>query len=138
LKDYPEADTLLIRAAWTPDSQGVCFFCQNRAQTWLDVCLAPRDGGEATRLFRETTKAWVDDPGDPTFLKDGSFLLASERSGWKHLYHFDSSGKLKRAVTAGDWEVQALQVMDEKSGWVYFTARRDSVLATELYRVKLG
>ena len=30
------------------------------------------------RLFRETTKAWVDDPGPPVFLKDGSFLTAAD------------------------------------------------------------
>ena len=28
----------------------------------------------------------VDDPGEPTFLKDGSFLLFSERDGWRHAY----------------------------------------------------
>ena len=53
----------------------------------------PAEGGPLTRLFRETTKAWVDDPGEPIFLADGSFLLASEGSGWKHLYHFDKDGK---------------------------------------------
>ena len=58
-----------------------------------------RDGGEPKRLFRETTKAWVNDPGAPKFLKDGSFLLASERTGWKHLYHFAKDGKL---LGAGD------------------------------------
>jgi dipeptidyl-peptidase-4 len=137
LKDYPEADTLLIRAAWTPDSQSVCFFCQNRAQTWLDVCLAPRDGGEATRLFRETTKAWVDDPGDPTFLKDGSFLLASERSGWKHLYHFARDGRLIGPVTSGPWEMTTLHLVEEEAGWVYFSGTAENDISPNLYRVKL-
>src|SRR5205807_4396309 len=83
LGKYPEASTLLVRAGWTPDSQKVFFYVQDRAQTWLDVCTCGNQGGTSTCLFRETTKAWVDDPGDPTFLKDGSFLLASERTGWK-------------------------------------------------------
>jgi len=30
-------------------------------------------------LFRETSPAWVDNPGSPKWLGDGSFLLASER-----------------------------------------------------------
>ena len=42
-------------------------------------------GGEVKRLFREKTKAWVEDLGAPVFLKDGSFLLVSGRSGWNHL-----------------------------------------------------
>ena len=33
--------------------------------------------GEPRKLFRETNKAWVDAPGSPRFLKDGSFLLKS-------------------------------------------------------------
>jgi len=89
------------------------------------------------RLLHETTKAWVDDPGDPTFLKDGSFILAGERSGWKHLYHFDGSGKLLRPLTTGNWEVESLDLADEKTGWIYFTAKRDSAIATDLYRIKL-
>jgi dipeptidyl-peptidase-4 len=116
---------------------------QDRAQTWLDFCtVAP--GGEVKRLFRETTKAWVDDPGAPVFLKDGSFLFTSARTGWLHLYHYDADGKLKRAVTSGEWELTTgafqphpVERVDEKNGWVYFTAKKDSPIASNLYRVKL-
>ena len=76
---YSETSMLITRAGWMPGSDRAYFYVQDRAQTWLDFCTVPRDGGAPTRLFRETTKAWVDDPGPPTFLKDGTFLLASER-----------------------------------------------------------
>jgi dipeptidyl aminopeptidase/acylaminoacyl peptidase len=144
LGNYSETASLIVRAGWLPDSRGVYFYVQDRAQTWLDFCTVARDGGAVTRLYRETTKAWVDDPGPPTFLGDGSFLLPSARTGWNHLYHFDPSGTLKGAVTRGDWEVTTgpfrshpVERVDEKGGWVYFTARRDSPIATNLYRVKL-
>jgi dipeptidyl aminopeptidase/acylaminoacyl peptidase len=137
LANYSETASLVVRAGWTPDSTQLYFYVQDRAQTWLDFCTCGPQGGTPTRLFRETTKAWVDDPGDPTFLKDGSFLLASERTGWKHLYHFDKSGKLLRPVTAGTWEVQGFQRLDEQAGWVYFIGTRDSAIAQNLYRVKL-
>src|SRR5262249_26310255 len=137
LHDYSETATLVIRAGWMPDGQKVYFYVQDRAQTWLDVCTVSREGGEPTRLFRETTKAWVDDPGAPTFLKDGSFLLPSERTGWKHLYHFAADGKLVGAVTSGEWEVRTLHVGDEERVWGYFSGTRDSPVATNLYRVKL-
>jgi dipeptidyl-peptidase-4 len=90
-----------------------------------------------TRLFRETTKAWVDDPGPLTFLKDGSFLIFSERTGYKHLYHYAAAGKLLAAVTSGEWENRGLQRVDETPGWVYFTGMRDGWLSSNLYRVKL-
>src|SRR5262249_4667599 len=89
LTPYSPANAIVIRVAWAPDAQKLVVYVQDRAQTWLDVCTAPAGGGPVTRLFRETTRAWVADPGDPHFLADGSFLLSSERSGWEHLYRFD-------------------------------------------------
>src|SRR5207253_2799821 len=109
----------------------------DRAQTWLDVCTVSTFEMSPRRLFRESTKAWVDDPGEPRFLKDGSFLLPSERTGWKHFYHFDSSGKLIRPVTSGEWEARVLQHVDEEKGWVYFSGTKDSAIAQNLYRIKL-
>ena len=92
--------------------------------------------GAVKRLFRETTKAWVDDPGAPLFLKDGSFLLTSTRSGWNHLYHYDREGKLLGPITSGEWELTIgafqsppVELVDEKNGWIYFTAKKDSPLA---------
>jgi dipeptidyl aminopeptidase/acylaminoacyl peptidase len=137
LHNYSETASLLVRAGWWPDSQRVFFYVQDRAQTWLDFCAASPQGSAPTRLFRETSKAWVDDPGDPSFLKDGTFLLSLERTGWKHFYHFDKTGQLKQAVTSGPWEARNLQLLDEKNGWIYFSGTRDSSIGANLYRVKL-
>ncbi len=98
LGNYSDTASLLVRAGWWPDSQRAYLYVQDRAQTWLDFCTVATDG-QVKRLFRETTKAWVDDPGPPVFLKDGLFLLASARTGWNHLYHYDADGKLKGPVT---------------------------------------
>jgi dipeptidyl aminopeptidase/acylaminoacyl peptidase len=137
LKDYSENSTLIDRAGWMPDSQSAYFYVQDRAQTWLDVCKVSRDGGAPKRLLRDTTKAWVDDPGPLSFLKDGSFLIFSERTGYKHLYHYMADGKLVGAVTSGDWENRALHRVDEENGWVYFSGTKDTSLADNLYRIKL-
>jgi dipeptidyl-peptidase-4 len=134
---YSEASILLMRVGWFPDSQNAYCYVQDRAQTWLDFCSVSCDGGAPTRLFRETTKAWVDDPGPPTFLDDGSFLLTSERTGWKHLYHFSADCKLKGPVTSGEWEMRTLHVVDKVGGWVYFSGTRDCPIGSDLYRVHL-
>lgn len=138
LREYSDGAMILTRAGWLPDSEKIYFYVQDRAQTWLDFCTASREGGTFTRLFREKTRAWVDDPGPPHFLKDGSFLLASERDGWRHLYHFAANGKLKRAVTSGPWEMQKMHLVDESSGWVYFSATKDNPIGLNCYRVKLS
>jgi dipeptidyl aminopeptidase/acylaminoacyl peptidase len=148
LKDYSPTESIISRVGWLPDSSRVYCYVQNRAQTWLDFCTAPSGGGPVTRLFRDSTAAWIDDPGPPHFLADGSFVFASERTGWKHLYHYAADGKLLRPITSGNWEVRgpgggpfqgrAVHHVDEKNGWVYFTATKDSPTATNFYRAKLG
>lgn len=132
-----DGNRLITRAGWVPDAKRVYFYLQDRAQTWLDVCTAPAAGGLATRLLRDTTKAWVSDPGSLTFLKDGSFLFFSERTGWKHLYHYDAAGKLLGAVTHGDWEARDLARVDEAAGWIYVSGTRDTSVASNLYRFHL-
>lgn len=137
LGEYAKESFLITRVGWQPDSKAVWFCVQNRTQTWLDFCRVDRDGGQPRRLLRDTTKAWVNPPAAPLFFKDGSFLLTSERTGWRHLYHFDSSGKLKGPITRGEWEVRSVQKLDEKEGWVYFSGTRDSPTASNFYRIKL-
>jgi len=138
LNNYLEGTYLITGIGWMPDSEQIFFFVQDRAQTWLDFNTASKRGGEANRLFRETTDAWVDVPDSPKFLSDGSFLWFSQRNGWKHLYLYDKGGKLKHAVTKGKWEARRLHHVDEKNGWIYFTGTRDSHIAENLYRVKLS
>jgi dipeptidyl aminopeptidase/acylaminoacyl peptidase len=137
LSNYSADAMLVTRVGWTPDGKQVYFYVQNRIQTWLDFCTSSPREGPPKCLFRETTKAWVNDPGEPTYLKDGSFLLASERNGWKHFYHFDKDGKLIRQVTSGDWEARTLHRVDEKNGWLYLSGTKDSHIAPNLYRCKL-
>lgn len=134
--EYKPEDTLIARVGWVPKSEKVFAYVQNRTQTWLDFVVW--EGTEPTRLFREITKAWVDDPGPPQFFADGSFLFPSERDGWKHLYHYAADGKLLTQVTKGEWEVRNVLRVDEKEKRVYFTANYTNPIGTDLCRVKLG
>jgi dipeptidyl aminopeptidase/acylaminoacyl peptidase len=137
LSTYGKEPILITLVGWWPDGKGVYCCVQDRAQTWLDFCTVGPEGGPPTRLFRDTTKAWVMVPAAPKVLPDGSFLLTSERSGWKHLYHFDALGQVKGPVSHGPWEVRSVERVDAKGGWVYFTGTRDSHTTVNLYRARL-
>ncbi len=134
---YDVDASLITGVGWWPDSGAVWCYVQDRGQTWLDVVRAPVGGGEGKRLLRETTGAWVDNPEALLFLADGSFLITSERTGWKHLYRYDKAGKEVGALTGGEWEVREVHVVDEERGWVYLSGTRDSHTAVNLYRVRL-
>jgi len=126
-----------VGAGWFPDSSSVYCYVTNRTQTWVDVLSVPADGGQPKTLFRETTKAWVDTPPAPRFLKDGSFLFTSERTGYKHLFRYGRDGKLLNQVTQGDWEARSIAEVDEDGKWVYINGMKDSPIASNLYRIKL-
>jgi dipeptidyl-peptidase-4 len=134
---YQPADLLISRVAWTPDSKKVVYQAQNREQTFLDVNFADARDGKSTNIIHETSKAWVAINENPIWLKDGSFIWASERSGWEHLYHYAADGKLLRQITDGKWEVSSIQGVDEDNGYIYFTSTEHSPIAGQAYRIKL-
>ena len=137
-ESYSGADFLIVLVDWSPDSSKVVYQIQNREQTWLDLDAADvRGGGAPKTLFRETTKAWVDITGNPVWLKDGSFLWLSERTGFKHLYQYAADGKLIRQITNGPWEVRTVHGVDPANDWIYFSGTERSVLGTDIYRVHL-
>jgi dipeptidyl-peptidase-4 len=133
---YKPEDLLIGRVAWAPDSRTVHFQAQNREQTYLDLNMADLTG-RVTLAFKETTPAWVSINDNPTFLKDGSFLWQSERSGWNHLYLYDRNGRPVRQVTDGKWEIRNVHGIDEATGWIYFSGTKDSHIAENTYRVRL-
>ena len=133
-------DFLIVAVDWTPDSSKVVYQIQNREQTWLDVNTADADGGTPPKtLFRETTKAWVEPDYNQkiTFLKDGSFLWLSERSGFKHLYQYAADGTLKKQITNGPWEARTLHGIDNNNDWIYFSGTERTVIGSDVYRIHL-
>ncbi len=136
--EYPLDGIVISHVGWMPNSKAVFAYVQNRTQTWLDFVVWDSPEAKPRKLFRETTKAWVEDLGAPHFLPDGSFLLTSERSGWKHLYHFAADGKLLAPVTRGEWEVHDVLRVDAEEKQVYFTATMTSPTGTDLCRATFG
>ena len=137
LAAYAAEEPLVVDVGWTPDSGRVVFQVQNREQTWLDLNLAHPRTGDADTVLRETSEAWVNVTGPPTWLRDGTMLILSERTGWQHLYHVDRTGTVLATVTSGEWEVRALHGVDEEAGVVYFSGTERSPIGLDVYRVGL-
>jgi len=134
---YQPTDLLIVRVTWTPDSRKVAYQAQNREQTFLDLNFADSQDGKSNTVLREGSRPWVDVLDNPTWLKDGSFLWLSERSGWQHIYHYSADGKLIRQVTDGKWEADSINGLDEEKGVVYFSGSEHSHIAPNAYRVRL-
>lgn len=137
ISKYKPEDFLISRVDWSPDSKNVIWQGQDRVQTYLDLNSSPKTSGKTTTLFRDKTPAWIDSPGNPTWLSDGTFVWESPRDGFKHLYHYSADGKLLKQVTKGDWEVASFYGFDDKSGYAYFSATEHEPNAPQIYRIKL-
>jgi dipeptidyl-peptidase-4 len=134
---HPGQETLVVKVGWDP--KGRLLAClTNRVQTWLE--LRRYAGLKSALLLKEEGLAWqeADHHSLPVFLKDGSFLWESERTGHRHLYRFDGEGGLRGPLTAGTWEVRKLHGIDEKLGVAYFDATERSAIGSDLYRVELA
>src|SRR5690242_19751999 len=134
---YQPADLLISRVAWSPDSKNIVYQAQNREQTFLDVNFADVRDGKTRNVIHETSKALRAINEQPIWLKDGSFIWASERTGYEHLYHYTQDGKLLRQITDGPWEVRSIEGVDEANGFIYFTAMEHNPIAPNGYRIKL-
>ncbi|MEE8342016.1 MAG: DPP IV N-terminal domain-containing protein, partial [Candidatus Neomarinimicrobiota bacterium] len=109
----------------------------NRRQNRLELSRYNVKNGKGNVFWIDESDAWVELTDDLFFLKNGSFITLSERSGYQHIYYFDKNGILINAVSNGDWEVSEIVAIDEKKSMVYLSGRKDSVIESNLYSVKL-
>jgi dipeptidyl-peptidase 4 len=131
-----ETDIYVPRVNWLSDSKRLAIQRLNRAQTALDLLIADARTGKTHTILTENDPNWINLSDDLYFLKDGKrFLWSSERSGYRHLYLFDLEGKQLAQLTKGEWEVSAIDAVDETNGTVYFSATEKSPLERQLYRV---
>lgn len=143
-----ETDIYLPRIQWTRSANLLSVRRMNRLQTKLDLLHADATTGKTTLVLTETpTSALGGQPAyvdleftdDLTYLADGkTFIWTSERSGFKHVYRYDLSGKLLGAVTSGNFEVTSLLGVDEKTQTAYYISAEVSPLEKHLYEIGLN
>jgi dipeptidyl-peptidase-4 len=123
----------------------------NRAQNKLELLLADS--------LRRENRAWCLTETDPywinlgaaniEFFADGRrFVWPSERSGFRHLYIYDTDGKMDTQLTQGNWAVEtsagfgpgagAALRLDEKHGFIYFLSNKDNPVELHLFRLSLA
>ncbi len=130
---FPDEDVLVVGAGWDPKGRLVANF-QDRTQTWL-ACVR-FEAGPRVLVREEAQSGWIGRLPLPVFLEDG-FLWRSARGGFSHIYRYDAEGRVRAALTAGPWDVRAIQGVDEKAGRVYFTANQRNPIGQDAYSADL-
>ena len=129
-------DHLISQVGWNRAGDHVVVQLQNREQTWLDLLVIDPELGKVEKLFRDQTAGWIESPGNPVWLEDGSFVWLSPRSGFKQLYHYSASGEVIGQITPGDWSVASLVGTDARGQRVFFTG--SPATATEVHLLSVG
>ncbi len=133
--------------AWLPDCSEVLFARYNRVMSIVDIQAADAKTGKVRTLHTETSETFVTHHHDSvwgsrtgfTLLPDASgYLYVSERSGWRHLYHYDIQGNLIRQLTKGDFLVEAVITIDQENGWIYFTASPDQSRPYDIHLCRIS
>lgn len=112
---------------WSPDASSLVFVSSSRDHKQATLRVANASTGEVRDVLVEKVATQY----ESGLRRANWYYLAaskeviwfSERSNWGHLYLYDfSTGKLKHAITSGDWVVAEILRVDEKERVVYFMA----------------
>lgn len=122
---------------WTPDSEQVVYQVLNRDQTDLKIYLADAVSGAKTEIYREQQETWVEFFSN-LYALDNGFIIRSDKSGWRNLYHYNFEGELVNQITNFDWRVGGIDNVDEENGIVYFTGTGENSTENHLFSIKLN
>ncbi len=132
-----DVDDYIPRIDWTRSSETLSIQRLTRDHERLDLLLADVETGDTAVVVTDTDPAWIDITTDLRFFEnDDRFVWTSEKSGYRHAYLYDYSGR-ERQLTDGDWEIHSLIGLNETNGWLYFYAKKDSFIDQHVYRVRL-
>ncbi|KAG7551731.1 Peptidase S9 prolyl oligopeptidase catalytic domain [Arabidopsis thaliana x Arabidopsis arenosa] len=136
-------DEYLGRVNWLPGNV-LTVQVLNRSQSKLKIISFDINTGQGNVLLTEESDAWVTlhdcfTPLEkvPSSRGSGGFIWASERTGFRHLYLYESDGTCLGAITSGEWMVEQIAGVNEPMSLVYFTGTLDGPLETNLYCTKL-
>lgn len=123
---------------WTKNANSLAVISSNRHQNEVKVNLVDASTGKGKTIHTETSKTYIEMPFEVHFTDDQkSFIILSEKSGFRHLYLHNINGSLKNQITKGKWPVTSYYGMNEKSGTAYFQSAETSPMDRNVYSIKL-
>jgi len=126
------------RIDWLKDTSLVAIQTINRLQNYIKLSYGNPISGETRVVMEQKDSYWLNVTDLFYFMRNSrNFIFYSELEGFMHLYLHDFSGKVRKALTQGNWMVTDLNGVDENNNLLYFTATKESVLERHVYSVDL-
>jgi dipeptidyl aminopeptidase/acylaminoacyl peptidase len=115
----------LTNIAWSPDGQSIYIAELNREQNECKlVRYHAATGKKEKELFVERNDAYVEPQQPVLFLPNdpSRFVWQSQRDGYNHLYLCDTTGRMLKQLTAGQWVVTGVHGFDEKGANLFYAS----------------
>ncbi len=124
---------------WAGNSEEIVLQHVSRKQNRFEVMLVDARTGRARTVLTEEDEAWIDfRTNDFHWLEGGkAFTWTSEHEGWRQAYVVSRDGKSRRLVTPRGVDVISIDGVDEKGGWLYYTASPENATQRYLFRARL-
>ena len=114
------------RYEWASDSSQFTFLFNQRGHQVMRVIAVEAESGAVRVSVDEACDSFFDYSNKTHMerLSDSNELIwMSERSGWNHLYLYDTTtGQIKNAITQGEWVVRRVDRVDREQRQVWFQA----------------
>lgn len=108
---------------WRDDSKSFTFLYNERGHQALRLIEVDAESGRPRALIDETSETFICYSGKKYLRRleeTDELIWMSERDGWNHLYLIDwQTGKVKNAITSGQWVVRGVERVDEEKRLVW-------------------
>ena len=140
LKTGEPKDHYLTNISWNPNEKYIYIAELNREQNHLQLNQYDITSGEKVQtLFEERNDRYVEPEHPLLFLKKTptQFIWQSKRTGYNHLYLYDTTGKLICPVTSGNYDVVDVLGLDKDEKQVFVVTNELSPIEFQIYKVTL-
>jgi len=132
------------RMEWAGNSEELIIQQLNRKQNMCTMMYADAASGEALPFYVEHDPSWIsirtswEDKNMWYWIDGGKKMVwISEQDGWRKFYSIDRSGSEIKAITPDGHDVIDALTVDEKGGYIYYTASPNNATEKYLYRHRL-
>lgn len=138
----PSEGFYLGEVSWAGNSETLLIEQYNRFRTERKFFLADVNKGTVRSIYKESDPDWVvasyNKNGGLEWMQDySSFLVLSEKDGWRHAFISSSEKKDEKLLTPGKFDVIDRVKVDEAGGWFYYNASPENGTQKYLYRVRI-
>ena len=134
-------DRYFTNVAWSPDESTIYMFELPRTQDKAElVAYDAATGSRKGVIYTEINDRYVEPCNPIVFLPwdSSKFIMQSRRDGWNQLYLFDTTGRMLKQLTKGEFEVTAMLGFDTQAKSIIYRSNQTSPINYNHWRVDVA